>query len=392
MMMTNAEKALFESIKPTELTAYLSGTGWQRERVLNDVIAVWRRAADDARISIPVRSDFADYSRRLLEILQSLSEIEQSDFSYVLNRVAQSWADILRIRVTPSPLDYGSIPLSTSVVLLESIRNLLSSSARSALQPRNAYSARPPAEASSYLRNARLGQTEIGSYIFTVISPVTPDLDNAQAEAQRPFARRVVEHLATGLIAARDAAEENMRTQSMEPFGHAVLSGVSANLCEAVVKIAQSSDDNAFEVGFTWSYRQAIEVANPPKQFVVPGRILPSLRAASDYLKELEPEPDFELRGFVYKLEDIGNEMHDLRVSIHGVVDEKERAVEALFRGEERRLALQAIEETIPISCIGTLDRRARPYRIYDVRNFRLLAGQQEVGIEQNNYEEGPWT
>src|SRR6185295_3097822 len=153
------------------------------------------------------------------------------------------------------------------------------------------------------LRKVRLGQTERGSYVFTLISPVSPALRDATAIAtEEPFERRVVETLAGALRATRQAALVSaIRGGDMEPFKNAITQGVSANLFEAISGLSEASGEQPLEVSFAWARSRAL-TANFPTRVRLTQDIIPSIREAARVFRATEPLPDFELVGSVVAL------------------------------------------------------------------------------------------
>ena len=119
----------------------------------------------------------------------------------------------------------------------------------------------------------RLGQTEQGSFVVTLLSPVVPplmqltfDLGSEQLPEDDSLERRMTKHLASALRAARKAIEGTVGGES-DAFAEVVSKGVSANLCEALdTMIAPFS---TMDVSFVWARtrpmlkaREAISFSN----------------------------------------------------------------------------------------------------------------------------------
>jgi hypothetical protein len=366
------DDSLLAGILPSDIEDYLRYLGWTELGRESSRYSLWRAPLEGMELEIPARSSLKDYRRRLHEIVHDLSDSENRSVDDVVTALSKSWSDLFSLRLADNIAEYGTIPVSSAIIAFEQLKNMLSSAARSAVNPRNAYAARPPAEVLRYLREARFAQTRPGSYIINVVSP----LRFAQADRRLepvPFSRRALATLATGLTRLRLAAEYVLESRNhvMTPFSDVVAEGVSANLCDAVLKTAAANLDGVVEAHFGWSFKFA--AARPAvSSFVMPRNVLPIIRAASEYLKELEPEPEFELRGFVYRLEDIKNDEHSLRATVAGIVGDAERSVEFLVPQDARQAAWNALDHNHPIRCVGTLDRRPRPYVLTDVSGFML--------------------
>jgi hypothetical protein len=145
----------------------------------------------------------------------------------------------------------------------------------------------------------RLGQTERGSYIVTLLSPLGAD----PAEAERagrlpladPFPRRAVATLALALQAARDAAERTTTGASgLEAFHQAIEAGVSANLCDSLARIGGRSRQG-FGVSFGWA--PAARAPDLPPAVVFPGGLERVLAGAAAMLRRFDEGEQGRLQG-----------------------------------------------------------------------------------------------
>src|SRR5690606_2495107 len=86
-------------VKPGPLQEYLRSRGWQ----LNGGATESRRVASWARegvvLEVPQRVDFADYSRRIAELLALLGELETRSPFALADDLIQPPGDVLGIRV-----------------------------------------------------------------------------------------------------------------------------------------------------------------------------------------------------------------------------------------------------------------------------------------------------
>ena len=177
-----------------------------------------------------------------------------------------------------------------------------------AVKPRMYYPSRKPAQAMDYIRRARLGQTEPGSFILTIISPVPPSLMDRSGQhigLDEPYERHVTRTLAFALDSVRQAAEDAATTGQVDSFVQAVPRGVSANLCDALVGMGSFPEGNrTLGIEFSWSRSRPIDPgAHLPSRIVLNTDVFPVIREAAVYLKESSPREEFELQGFVVKLE-----------------------------------------------------------------------------------------
>jgi len=122
-----------------------------------------------------------------------------------------------------------------------------------------------------YLGRVRMGQTERGSYVLTILSPVAPALASQSElrlddEPPEPFERQVT--LAEGLAALEHAARQAAASGGLSPLEEAVPFGVSANLCEAVAGLAAVSPAEGIEVRVAWSRTRPLVTSAPSRIFL----------------------------------------------------------------------------------------------------------------------------
>ena len=187
---------------------------------------------------MPLQHETGDFALRVSEVLRTLEHVEQRSQLEILRDLRTSSSDLIRIRASASQTTTGSIPLDLGVRFVEEAREMMLAAACSAIDPRPYYATRKPVQANEYLSRVRMGQTERGSFVLTILSPVPPGLrppEPLDGVLPDPFERKVSQTLASGLLAARLAAQRAAVSGDVQPFREAVPRGVSANLCDALV-------------------------------------------------------------------------------------------------------------------------------------------------------------
>ena len=114
----------------------------------------------------------------------------------------------------------------------------------------------------------RLGQTDQGSFVVTLLTPVVPPpmpaLFEDPDDHNAPIARRTTRRLVEALTAARQAAER-MATGDDGAFEETVASGVSANLFEALVRIIEPFP--TLDVGVLWARTRPVATTGAVVRF-----------------------------------------------------------------------------------------------------------------------------
>ncbi|HLY00918.1 MAG TPA: hypothetical protein VKR56_00325 [Candidatus Cybelea sp.] len=367
---------LVNDITPIDIQLYLQGHRWN-EQIVNDFLSVWSRAGLEQELFVPRRRDAIDYFSQLALLLRFLAELEDRQPLEVSADMRYTGADVIRLRIDTTAFDKGTIGFSKAAEIITQGERMLTAAARSAVHPQNFFEGRPPAKVTDYMETTRLGQTEQGSYVFIIVSPVTYPPATPQARTEpaievrpKPFARCVTETLSRSLIAIRGTAKAHERALT-KVFEDLVDDGVSANLCETLSVIAETSQDRAVEVDFSWSPKAPNE--EPRTKIVVPPMITPVLSDMAKFLKTVEPQGGFEVFGVVVKLsnQELG-EGFDL--ALRGSIEGKERLVALELTEDERTVASTAWSTGQTVFTRGTLDKRYRPYRLLKPEVFQIMS------------------
>ncbi len=364
------DKKVFEGLKPLDVVTYLRTTGWILTGVYRDSASIWKH--NGHQVMVPQETAFADYARRLADVMEVLAETESRSPLEILRDLTTSTADVVRVRLTSPSIVDGSVSLEAGVSLIESSRDLVLSAARAAVCPRAYYRSRLPWEADEYIRRVRLGQTEIGSYVVTVVCPVSPELHAADslASVEEPFDRRVTRTLAGALHKTTGAAREAALNSDMKPFTTAVADGVSANLCSALVEMGESLDDGQVEIDFSWS-RSRQKPAVATSRVIVPSDAIPLMREAARVLRETYSDDDFELIGPVIRLEST-SVAHGGSVIVYAPVGDTWRKVLVHLQHTDYDLAVNAHGQGETIRCKGKLQKEGRYFTMRHVSEFGI--------------------
>ena len=127
--------------------------------------------------------------------------------------------------------------------------------------------------------------------------PPMPTLFDEPDDRNAPIARRMTKRLVEALTAARRAAELTVAGDG-GAFGEAVISGVSANLCEALAQIIEPFP--SLDIRVSWAQTRPMTTHGIVRFGQADSA---QLREAACSLRERAPRPDVCLHGFVRILE-----------------------------------------------------------------------------------------
>ena len=351
------------AVSPVALSAYARAEGWsqqERYRVHSDVYVGEARP----EIIIPRTERLGDYANVVATLIETFAQVSDQDELTVYRLLVVADRDVVRVRVAES--DDGSVTLSDGADLIGGARDMLLSAACSLRDPRPVYRAGANREAADLLKRVRLGQTDQGSFVVTLLMPALlppmpalfPDPDDRNAPIERRMTRRLVEALG----AIREAVERTVAGEE-GAFGGSVASGVSANLCEALARIIEPFSN--LDVGISWARTRPMKASGTVARF---GRADTAvLREAARLFRDRAPRSDVRLHGFVRLLK---REQADIdgTIGLAADVDGQRQSVVAVLEREDYERAVQAHRDRALVVLAGDLDRIGQRWRLLNPR------------------------
>ena len=363
----------FAVVAPRALHAYLVAQGWHRVEPYGNTGDVYGLEGARRELLVPASSGFADYQLRISQILEILSLVEERDSRAILRDLSLADYDLVRVRLPEAGAD-GSLPIDSGVTLFQESRNLLLASACSASRPQRAFRAGRNQQASNYLHTVRLGQTEQGSFVVNLLSPVPPNLagqPNSYAElASEPFPRKVTRKLVSGLKSASEAVDSVNRGSDIQAFEQKVPQGVSANLCDALANLLNYENSEHLDISVSWSLTRKPPEDRAQVRFNTPDASI--LREASRILKDRQERPDERVAGYVTSLTREQLE-HRGRATIKAVIDEVMSSVRVDFRPHDYSRITLAHDERRVVSLEGDLRREGQRWVLENPRDLEVL-------------------
>ncbi len=139
-------------------------------------------------------------------------------------------------------------------------------------------------------------------------------------------------------------------------------SGVSANLCEALVRIIEPFP--ALDINVSWA-RTRPTTTSGTVRFGQSDAAL--LREAARLLRERAPKPDMRLHGFVRILEH-GEKEADGTIRLRTEIDGQRQSVTAVLEQADYECAVQAHGDRVPVVLLGDLERAGQRWKLLNAR------------------------
>ena len=362
MRVSIHDRGALLAVSPAALSAYARAAGWTRQepyRVHSDVYVGEARP----EIIVPRTERLGDYASVVAALIDTFASVAGQDALTVYRSLVTTDRDVVRVRAAES--EDGSVTLTAGVSLIDGAREMLLSAACSLREPQPVYRAGANREASDLLNRVRLGQTDHGSFVVTLLTPVVPppmalfpDADDWNA----PIERRMTVRLVEALTAVRQATERTAAGDK-EAFGDVVAQGVSANLCEALVRLVEPFP--TLDVGVSWAQTRPLALASNVVRFGQADAAL--LREAARSFRDRAPRPDVDLYGFVRLLKR-GEEGDDGIIELATTIDGQRQSVKVVLPRVDYERAIQAHHDRAPVVLNGDLDRMGQRWRLLNPR------------------------
>jgi len=382
-----------KDINPKYVSSYLNLKGWNQEKIIADRASIWilpsKQDNEDNyyEILLPLQSSIQDYAIRISEVLQTLSIVENRPVIEIINEINNIDADIIRIRVEYPDITDNTIHLDDGIRLFDSTKQLMYSISSSVVNPRPFFQGGRSKKVTDYMEKLRIGQTEPGSYIIKIISPVSDPLSDN-------FERQVIKKLFNALEITNNFPEN---IEEGEKLVEIVDTGISSNFCDAILKMSQGVSKEGIQFNLSRSKNTELP-SNVSSEIKINVDALPRLKEAKEKLKSkgvvtyfhkrdkrrtkksspIFQEPSqteslYKVEGKVIKLE-WGEEDKKGRVtiitSIQGNTQESEIVIE-LNRADYKKAFEANLNQSL-IICTGNLIEEKNQLIIRDVRSFTI--------------------
>jgi len=379
------DAASLKSVSPTALRSFAVFEGWKSIERYGNTSQVYARESGGRSVEIvlPTIEEIGDYATVVSQVIAIFARELDRDQLSVFRDLTHADRDVIRIRATEAG-DDGSIMIDPGVDLVANARNMLASAACAAADPRRAYYLGKMQQANSYIERVRLGQTEIGSFVVTLLAPVPPALveDDRQSKLwpemqNEPYERQVTRVLSNALIAAKDALADANRGLGSSGFDQAVRLGVSANLCEAVATISERGD--GADISVAWAKSRPTPTPSSRVRFTVDDSYI--LKEVAREFRLKEPQPEVTLTGYFPSLRRLEEESDGI-VKMMGLVNGRPTSVGVVLSATDYARAAEAHGKRFGITVTGDLIREGQRWKLVRAHDISFGAGANEGNDE----------
>jgi hypothetical protein len=383
-MAADLPETLLRQLSAARVRWYAVQAGWKPVEGVKRPVIVLNHPTDDlTQVQIPTAGSDRERVFMMAEVVRQLAEAEKRPPREVLHDLVMPPADVVRLQVESRDAETGSLPLEEGLRLLEAGRDLLLAAACSAHQPQAYYPRQSFTAAQDFLRSCRVGQTERGSFVATILAPAIPDVapslfDNGEAPVDpqlEPYERRVTLRLMQALQTVRGALDHGKAEEVLE----GVSNGVSANLCEALAAMSPADTRALVHIAIAWSHSRPRIPATLPRRVTFAHFDFPIVREAGRRLREgIEPRRE-RIEGPVLSLQAEPAQLYQEfqgRVTIRALIADRAARVRFLLGEADFARACEALRDHRWVAVWGLLQRdaTAKMYELLHPQRFEVLA------------------
>jgi hypothetical protein len=362
-------------VLPRDAQGYAKSRGWMPMKRVGHLMVFNRPGAGSLdQVLVPTDTQRPDFVERMFDVVERLARFESRSMRPILVDLLNFDADVLRYRVASPRIERGTLPLTRAIELLNGAKQSLLSAAHSVLVPKKHHPKLSRTEAMQLLDACQMEQTEQTSFVVAISCPLhAVDQDQAGVGGDtRPFARRSTSLLVQSLAALNNAIEEDRINSIVDE----TIPLVSANLCEALLKMRPADEDGVLE--FIPSWASSTPMDNPallqPVSFSGD-----EFESIEDVYRQLRPVQGPTAKPWIATIDKLlgtedegGMRQGEVAFTLFDVDDGEVLRAKASLTVEQYDVAYRAHNPSMPLVVVGELSRGPRVSRLSNVTSIRL--------------------
>lgn len=382
-MPVDLPDTLLRQLDPSRVRWYAVQAGWKPVEGIKRPVIVLNHPTDElTQLQIPTAGGDRERAFLMGEAVRRLAEAEKRSALEVLQDLTALHADVLRLQVESRDAEAGTLPLEEGLRLFQAGQDLLLAAACSAHQPQAYYLRQTFASAQDFMRECRVGQTERGSFVATILAPVIPEaapslFDGGESPldwGQEPYERRVTLLLMHALQAVRAALDHGKPEEVL----HGVSQGVSANLCEALAAMSLADARALVHIGISWSRNRPRIPNRIPRRVTFAQFEFPIVRDAGRRLRQSIGPRRERVEGPILSLQAEPAQLYEEflgRVVIRALIAGRASRVRFLLTQADYARACDAHRDHHAVAATGVLQRdpKAKMFDLLHPQNFQAL-------------------
>lgn len=250
-------------ISHVNVVKYLHDLNWKEVPSKRSYLKIFQMELGNHlfQADIPIDRNLRDYSKAMYRAIQNIAESLDKSVEQVVLELLNPLSDIIRVRIQQPDIESGSIFVEDALSLYENTKKLLTAAAMDIRNPQIYHRGRPDSMTQDFVSHCRFGQTEIGSYVVSVVCPFAIEDDGAYKQLtlfdeddlkSNSFTRQVSKQLLSSAQQVKNAVDNGNLEELMKKRGYGS-SNVSVNFLEALDGIGIYRPDTQISITVKWA-------------------------------------------------------------------------------------------------------------------------------------------
>jgi len=259
--MKNIEKYI-DLLHNDKVCQYLSLRDWREISALFDgKVRQFLAPNEEFAVLIPIVREFSDYYRVMRDSLLAIATYDNKTLNGLFNILINPSSDILKWRIADDNTSLGAISFNTMLENIDNIKNILASTCIDIMSPSQCYKIVLISDVQNQIASYKFGQTEIGSYILNLVSPLgfyQYQLFDPNVE-ELPMNRRINMRMLKNINDIQQSVLEN----SSELDDNVASGNISVNFLNVLTKIYDDNKDSNVSISAAWDINIPTIIDNP---------------------------------------------------------------------------------------------------------------------------------
>ena len=247
-------------LSPLVVARYLTETNWELYPIKRKDIKIFQYKRENLfeQVTVPLDKMLRDYKTAMYDAICKIAYVEKKSIEQLMLYLLNPNTDILKIRLDRKEVEAGNILFDDAIQLYDNAKKLLAATALDVIHPKKVHYGRNDESVQKFLSQCRFGQTEIGSYVVSVVCPFAElsetegyrqlSIFSDEEQCANSLTRKVTNQLMTN-VATIKREIDNDNLDSLANYDNPI----SSNFYEALNGLGMNADETTVEFMAEWS-------------------------------------------------------------------------------------------------------------------------------------------
>lgn len=247
-------------LNPLAVTRYLTETHWDSYPIKRKDIKIFQYRKENIfeQVTIPLDKKLRDYKEAMYDAICRVAYVEKKSVEQLMLYLLNPNTDILKIRLDKKEVESGNIMFDDAIQLFDNAKKLIAATALDVINPKKVHFGRIDEPVQKFLSQCRFGQTEIGSYVVSVVCPFAElsetegyrqlSIFSDEEQCANSLTRKVTNRLMTNVATIKQEIDDG----NLEALAN-YESPISSNFYEALNGLSMNTEDTTVEFMAEWS-------------------------------------------------------------------------------------------------------------------------------------------